>query len=406
MATAIAQGASSANRTHIGFFGRMNAGKSSLLNAFCNQEYAIVSDTAGTTTDVVKKPMEIHGIGACVLLDTAGYDDIGELGEKRVEASMRAADQTDLAVLVIGMKPDAVDEKWMQLFKDRGIPTVCAISNLDALDSEEVYAAAAEIEKKWKLPVIACSSVTKEGIDDLRKVLIGFVSGNTVKRTVTTGLVNKGDVVLLVMPQDPQAPEGRLIQPEVQTIRDVLDHHAIVIGIQLEEMECTLAALKEPPALIITDSQVFKEVYALKPEKSRLTSFSVLFAGLKGDINYFAESAAAIESLTENSRVLIAECCTHVPMEEDIGRIKIPALLKKRIGAGLTIDIKAGTDFPADASEYDLIIQCGSCMFNRRYVMNRIAKAKESNVPMTNYGIAIAYLKGILSHVTLPREVQ
>lgn len=395
---------SSANRTHIGFFGRMNAGKSSLINAFVKQKTAIVSDQAGTTTDTVKKPMEIHGIGACVLLDTAGFDDTGKLGNERVKAAEKASASCDLAVVLFHDSNDDLEKKWVHAFQKRKVPVCGVLSRSDEFTSEEAQERIAKLEKQLKIPMIACSSETGQGIEDLRKTLIALARGEKTKRHVTAGMVHAGDLVMLVMPQDPQAPEGRLIQPEVMTIRDCLDQECITVCVTLDGMKPALDNMKKKPDLIITDSQAFKEVNAMKPEESRLTSFSILMAGLKGDIAYYAKSASAIDHLDEDSKVLIAECCTHAPMEEDIGRVKIPRLLRKRIGQNLKIDVKAGTDFPEDASDYDLIIQCGGCMFNRRYVMSRIEEAKKADVPMTNYGIAIAYLNGILDHVTLPQE--
>jgi [FeFe] hydrogenase H-cluster maturation GTPase HydF len=398
----ISNGASSANRTHIGFFGRMNSGKSSLINALTKQSIAIVSDIPGTTTDVVKKPMEIHGIGACTLLDTAGFDDQSELGKKRIEASHKAAEETDLAVILFYDKDDQEERSWIKYFKDRKVPCVGVFSKYDLANHEEVEERITQLEKDFAIPVIPVSANDSASVEEFRKTLVSAMQGHQVRKTVLKGLVKAGDFVMLVMPQDPQAPEGRLIQPEVQTIRDSLDKECITICVTLDGMKPALEQLKKAPDLIVTDSQAFAAVHALCPAESRLTSFSVLFAGLKGDIQYYADSAKAIDTLKPDSKVLIAECCTHAPMEEDIGRIKIPRLLIKKVGDALTIDVKAGVDFPTDASEYDLIIQCGGCMFNRRYVMSRIDQAKEKHVPMTNYGIAIAYLNGILSDISLP----
>lgn len=398
----ITQGASSANRTHIGFFGRMNAGKSSLINALTKQPIAIVSDIPGTTTDVVKKPMEIHGIGACTLLDTAGFDDISLLGEQRVKATTKAAQETDLAIILFGDEDDTKEKEWIAYFQQHQIPCIGVFSKYDLLDHEVTQERIMKYEKEMKIPFLACSANDTNSIEKLKTTMIQLLNQNVQKRTVLANLVQTNDVVMLVMPQDPQAPEGRLIQPEVQTIRDALDHECITICVTLDGMVPALEGLKKEPDLIVTDSQAFAYVHAHCPQGSKLTSFSVLFAGLKGDIHYYAQSAQAIESLTKDSKVLIAECCTHAPMEEDIGRIKIPNLLRKKVGKELQIDVKAGIDFPQDASEYDLIIQCGGCMFNRRYILSRIEQAKDKKVPMTNYGIAIAYLNGILNDVSLP----
>ena len=399
-----------ASRTHIGFFGRMNAGKSSLINLLTNQPVSIVSDQPGTTTDVVKKAMEIHGIGPCVLLDTAGFDDLSEIGTMRVKASRNAAQSTDVAVILFDGDEDIAPEReWIRYFEGMSTPVVCVLSHADLRSEEENkrlaerIGAALEGDAGAAYEIISVSAVTGEGAEALKDALIRAVSRTAEKQFIMGNLVSEGDVVMLVMPQDPQAPEGRLILPEVQTIREALDRKCISVCVQPDEMEAALSALKEPPALIVTDSQVFDRVYAMKPEKSKLTSFSVLFAGYKGDISYYMESAKAIETLTENSRVLIAECCTHAPLDEDIGRKKIPAMLRRRVGEKLRVDVTAGKDFPEDLSVYDLVIQCGGCMFNRKYVCSRIQKAKDAGVPMTNYGITIAHVKGILDRVETGR---
>ena len=383
----------------------MNAGKSSLINALANQPVSIVSAEAGTTTDVVKKTMEIHGIGPCVLLDTAGFDDAGSLGAQRIAASRRAAESADIAVILFDDAGDWTAEKeWIAYFRDAGAPVLAVVSHADERSPAENAALSARIAAETGLAPLLVSAVTGEGVDALREALVAAAARVPEKRYILGDLVREGDTVVLVMPQDPQAPEGRLIVPEVQTIREALDRHCISLCVQPEELGAALACLREPPALIVTDSQVFDRVYAQKPERTKLTSFSVLFAGFKGDIGYYMDSVRAIDTLTEDSRVLIAECCTHAPLDEDIGRVKIPRMLRQRAGQGLTVDVTAGADFPADLGSYDLIIQCGGCMFNRRYVCARIRKAKEAGVPMTNYGITIAYVKGILDRVDTGRS--
>ena len=408
----------SANRTHIGFFGRMNAGKSSIVNAFTGQSVSIVSDTAGTTTDVVTKSMEIHGIGPCILLDTAGFDDTGELGSLRTEAARKAADRCDIAVVVFspegnvsagvpaGMAKSrektgdyAVEREWIARFMDRETPVIGVIGKADTLSPEETREKAKALSSEFHIPVLPVSAVTREGIVALKEEFIRSFKQTEKKRYITGDLVERGDAVLLVMPQDIQAPDGRLILPQVQTIRELLDRKCVVTCCTTDELDDALSQCKEPPKLIITDSQVFDRVYEKKPEKSLLTSFSILFAAYKGDIDYYVESAKAIDRLTENSRVLIAECCTHAPLEEDIGRVKIPRFLRKKAGEGLTIDMTAGADFPENLEDYDLVIQCGACMFNRKFVLARTARAKAAGVPMTNYGVTIAHLKGILDKV-------
>jgi [FeFe] hydrogenase H-cluster maturation GTPase HydF len=258
------------------------------------------------------------------------------------------------------------------------------------------------MEDEYHIPTVPVSAATKEGIDELRGLLIRSLPADYESGSITGDLVQEGDVVLLVMPQDTQAPKGRLILPQVQVIRELLDKKCIVMSVTTDKLKDGLASLKNPPKLIITDSQVFRTVYDNKPEESMLTSFSVLLAGYKGDLRYFAESANAIDRLTENSRVLIAEACTHAPLEEDIGRVKIPAMLRKKVGQGLQVDVVAGADFPADVTGYDLIIHCGACMFNRKYVLSRVEKTRQAHVPMSNYGVVLAYLSGILEKISLP----
>lgn len=390
-------------RVHIAFFGRRNSGKSSLTNAFAGHKVALVSDVAGTTTDPVYKSMEIHGIGPCVLIDTAGYDDVGMLGEMRVEMTRRVLKETDAAVLLISSDTDPDDplnleREWAAQMKDSGTPVLCVLSRADL--NRDSAALAAAVKTKLGLdpePI----SVTDEGVTErLRTLLLRLLPENLFARSIASHLVTPGDTVLLVMPQDIQAPKGRLILPQVQTIRDLLDGSCVVVSVTADNIDSALAALKEPPALIITDSQVFPLVYSKKPAESALTSFSVLMAAYKGDIDAFAAGAEAIDKLTANSRILIAEACTHAPLEEDIGRVKIPMMLRKRFGETLQVDLVAGKDFPADLTPYDLIIHCGACMFNRRYVLSRIAAAQAAGVPITNYGVAIAKITGILDKVT------
>jgi [FeFe] hydrogenase H-cluster maturation GTPase HydF len=244
--------------------------------------------------------------------------------------------------------------------------------------------------------------LTHEGIDALKETMIRVIGEMKNTRTITGSLIENGASVMLVMPQDPQAPKGRLIQPQAQTIRELLERHCVITGVALEEMQGALDNMKKAPDLIITDSQVFDEVSRMTPAESKLTSFSILFAAFKGDIDYYAESAHKIDELDEHAKILIAECCSHAPLSEDIGRVKIPRMLRKKIGEGLKIDVYAGMDFPEDLQQYDLVIQCGGCMFNRKYICSRIEKAKEAGVAMTNYGIAIAKLKGILDKVVMP----
>lgn len=384
-------------RLHIGLFGKRNSGKSSLINALTNQNISVVSDIAGTTTDPVYKSMEIHGIGPVVFIDTAGFDDEGELGIKRTQQTKNALEKTDVAVLVFSESPNNSDRQWIRLLVEQNTPIIPVINKIDIIkDADDLQE---EVKSVCKKEAVLVSAKTGEGIDKLRAALISSVPDDFGERTITGGLCGDGDLVLLVMPQDIQAPKGRLILPQVQTLRELLDKKCIVMSCTTDRLEQTLGALSAPPKLIITDSQIFKTVYEKKPSQSRLTSFSTLFAKYKGDIDYFIESTSVFESLNENSKILIAEACSHVPLKEDIGREKLPRMLRARYGNGLRIDNVNGQNFPDDLSGYDLVIQCGACMFNRKYVMSRVDSAKTQNIPMSNYGVVIAYLSGILDKI-------
>lgn len=385
------------NRLHIGIFGKRNSGKSSLINALTNQKIAVVSEVAGTTTDPVYKSMEIHGIGPCVFIDTAGFDDTGDIGKLRISQTKKAMEKTDVALMLFCDIPDAAEIQWVEQLKQSHIPVIAIINKIDVVNRVEEIRTA--VEKACKIITIPVSALTGEGIGQIREELIRALPSDYENESITGSLADSGDVVLLVMPQDIQAPKGRLILPQVQILRELLDKKCIVVSATTDKLDEALAALKSPPKLIITDSQVFKTVYDKKPSESKLTSFSVLMAGYKGDLDYFIQSANAIEKLTEDSRVLIAEACTHAPLAEDIGREKIPRFLRERVGKGLRVDVVSGTDFPEDVSGYDLIIHCGGCMFNRKYVLSRIEKARKAHVPMSNYGVVIAYLSGILDKI-------
>lgn len=389
----------SADRIHIGFYGRTNSGKSSLMNAFVGQDISIVSDQVGTTTDPVNKAMEIHGLGACVLMDTAGFDDVSELGGSRVDKTRKTAEKTDIALILCTDRELSREQEWFRHFKEKGTPVIPVITKADQLTDIELLQRYVE-EKFGEKPVVV-SAVERTGLSELKERITRALPEDYGMESITGSLVHEGDTVLLVMPQDIQAPKGRLILPQMQTLRDLLDKKCLVMSVTTDKLEQALAAMKEPPALIITDSQVFRTVYDLKPAQSKLTSFSTLFAAYKGDIGYYREGAEQIGRLTQDSRVLIAECCTHAPLTEDIGREKLPRMLRKRIGEELCVDIVSGTDFPEDLSDYDLIIQCGACMFNRKYVMARIQRARDQHVPMTNYGVAIAWMSGILDKISM-----
>lgn len=376
------EGVAKANRVHIGIFGDTNSGKSTLLNLLSGQSVSLVSGVRGTTTDPVYKPMEIQGVGASTLIDTAGFEDNSELGAQRMKRTSRVLDECDIYIYV---ERGEENKRLLGALAARKKPLIKVFNGSQLGD--------ASVNTRIPDGYIAFD---KDAVLEAIREAAKDVSGD---RPLLEGLLSGGESVLLVMPQDIQAPKGRLILPQVQTMRALLDLGCSITSCKTEDMKRTLDLLKEPPALIITDSQVFAEVYALKPEESNITSFSILMARSKGDIEELVKGAAAIDALNENSRVLISEACTHAPLEEDIGRVKIPALLRKKYG-NMSIDFSRGLDFPEEL-DYDLIIMCGSCMFNRAHVLNRIEKARAAGVPVTNYGVTISKLKGIIDKVEL-----
>lgn len=380
----------SASRLHIMLVGKRNSGKSSLLNAIVGQQTAIVSALPGTTTDPVGKPIEIHGLGPCVITDTAGIDDTGDVGNLRVEKTLQALHKADIAILVVDHADTLFIKEWQQ--KLRGKQMVVALNKSDLMrdadrQAKAIYAATA-------LPTVTTSAIDGKGIDQLRKVLLQL-SPKHREPPLTEGWAEEGNLVMLIMPQDREAPMGRLILPQQQTIRELLEKHCTIVACQPEELGSTLKRLNSPPDLIITDTQALRLVKPLVPKESRLTTFSILFAARKGDIDYFRKSAKVMDSLTEHSHILIAEACSHAPVGEDIGRVKIPRLLRQKAGEQLNIHIVAGNDFPDDLSPYDLVIHCGACMFNRTQMLARVEQAKSQNVPMTNYGVAVTHLLSI-----------
>lgn len=392
-------------RTHIGIFGPRNAGKSSLVNLLTSQEVSIVSNVAGTTTDPVSKPIEINGLGACVFIDTAGYDDYGALGEMRVTKTKEVLKRCDIAIFLI---PSTIFEekeklqeatKWFTLIKERS-KTLLVVNHFADVKNETEHKKC-DVEKLFGVSeYIEINIAQKHGRDEVLKA-IGFVQSQYQQEiSIVTHLVKPTETVVLVMPQDIQAPKGRLILPQVQTIRELLDYGCTTICTTTAKLAQTLDSLKNAPALIVTDSQDFRTVYELKPEETKLTSFSVLFARWKGDIDEFIQGAEALSSLNANSKVLIAEACTHAPLAEDIGREKIPALIRKKIDPNIKFDIVSGHDWNVDFSKYDLIIHCGACMFNRTQMLNRINDVKKHKIKITNYGITIAYLNGIIHKIT------
>ncbi len=389
------------NRLHIGLFGRRNAGKSSLINALTGQPVATVSEVPGTTTDPVYKAMELHGIGPVVFIDTAGFDDEGVLGKLRVEKTEQAARETDIALLLFSGLDMAEELKWLAFFRQQKMPVILLVSHADErIDGGRALQAAVE-QAVGETPLLL-SAGDALGLENVRQAIIRALPEDYEQPSITGDLCQAGDLVLLVMPQDIQAPKGRLILPQVQTLRELLDKGCQALCCTTDRLAETLERLKEPPQLIITDSQAFRTVYPLKPAESLLTSFSMLFAAFKGDIEYFLQGAEALLALPASAHILIAEACTHKPLQEDIGRVKLPRLLRRTLGDDLTIEVVSGKDFPTDLTGYDLVIHCGACMFNRKYVLSRVRECRQQAVPMTNYGLSIAALLGILPKVSLP----
>lgn len=389
----------SANRIQIAFFGKRNSGKSSLINALANQEISIVSDVLGTTTDPVHKALEIFPIGPCTLIDTAGFDDVGELGKLRIEKTKNVLAKTDIALVVISADETdfSVYSDWFDEIKAKKVNCLCVINKSDlCADTEKIE----NMLKEKDVDFVKISAQKRDNLPLLFEKIIKISPKDFDEITITGNLVNEGDSVLLVAPQDIEAPKGRLILPQVQTIRELLDKKAVVTVVTAEKMKSALDTLKKAPKLIICDSQAFKQVYDLAPKESILTSFSILFANYKGDIEEFKKGASAIDTLNENSRVLIAEACSHTTLDGDIAKVKIPKMLRKKVGESLKIDFCSGVNFNLD-KKYDLVIHCGGCMFNRSHILSRIAMCKEKNIPITNFGITIAKLTGILDMVEL-----
>lgn len=389
----------SGNRLHIGIFGKRNSGKSSLLNAITGQEIALVSEVKGTTTDPVSKAMEIHPIGPCLLIDTAGFDDTGDLGNMRIEKTKAVLDKTDVAVVVFSDMQMELETQWIAMLRQRKIPILAVVNQVDRI--EQVQEIKRQIEQRFSLTPLLVSAKEKTGISQMKHEILRLMPPDFEAQSLTGSLVQPEDVVLLVMPQDKQAPKGRLILPQVQTIRDLLDNHCVVMCVTTEQLSTALQALAKPPKLIITDSQAFAQVYPLKPAETLLTSFSILLAAYKGDLSAFVKGSNALDSLTDDSHVLIAEACTHAPLQEDIGRVKIPNMLRKKYGEHLQVTVVSGSQFPKDLSEYQLIIHCGACMFNRKHVLTRVEQAEQQGVPITNYGVVLAKLTGILDRISM-----
>ena len=388
-------------RLHIGIFGRRNAGKSSLLNAITRQQVSIVSNVAGTTTDPVEKPMELLPLGPVLFIDTAGIDDTGALGEMRIAKTEAVFDRTDLGIIVASAGEwGAFEDQLLDSLKSRNIPLLVVMNKADLGQAD------AQLQSDLKnkvVPLVHTSAVKGEGFIELKKRIIELAPQDFLHNSaIISDLVGPGETAVLVVPIDKEAPKGRLILPQVQTIRDLLDGDAIGMVVKERELRPALAMLKTPPKLVVTDSQAFLKVAADVPPSVALTSFSILFSRNKGDLLTQVEGALAIEHLQPGDRVLIAEACSHHPIGEDIGRVKIPRWLTQYVGGNLEVSHVQGHDFPADLNTYKLVIQCGSCMLNRREVLSRIVHCRDAGVPITNYGLAIAFSLGIFKRALSP----
>ncbi|MFA5350602.1 MAG: [FeFe] hydrogenase H-cluster maturation GTPase HydF [Candidatus Omnitrophota bacterium] len=387
------------NRLHIGIFGKRNTGKSSLINAITGQDTAIVSEVAGTTTDPVYKAMEILPIGPCILIDTAGIDDEGVLGEERVKRTLVVLRKTDVGLIVV--EPDTMidsfEEDLINTFRSKKLPFLFVINKgeLQGKRAEDYL-----IDKK--LPFIRVSSKTKQAIEELKEKIMEMAPGHWSPIPLVADIISPKDVVILVCPIDSAMPQGRLILPQVQVLRDVLDANAVAFVTKETELLDCINALKKKPKLVITDSQVFEDVRDILPVEVPLTSFSTVFARHKGDLNVYIQGVYALEKLKDGDEILIAEACTHHVQPEDIGRTKIPTWLMNYTRKDLHYEVTAGGDFPQDLSRYKIIISCGGCMVNRKEIMHRIEKARSAGVAITNYGVLMAYLSGILERIIEP----
>lgn len=395
-----------ADRVHIGIFGRRNAGKSSVINAVTGQNLAIVSEVLGTTTDPVYKAMELLPLGPVVLIDTPGLDDVGELGELRVQKAFQVLNKTDIALLILDVNGgfSKEEEKLLELIKAKNIPFVAVLNKTDIAQGDKVNDFEKLLKEKYNIEnVIPVSAEKKEGIFELKEK-IASLNTEKEKSPIISDIVCPGELAVLVIPIDEAAPKGRLILPQQQTIRDLLDNNSMAAVTQVNTLAKTLEGLKEPPKVVVTDSQAFKEVAQIVPESVPLTSFSILFARHKGELSTLVNGVKAMDNLKDGDTVLISEGCTHHRQCNDIGSVKIPKAVKKYTGKELNFEFTSGGEFPLDLSKYSLIIHCGGCMLNEREMKYRIACANDAGVPMVNYGVLLAQVNGILKRSLEPVE--
>ncbi|MBL7966561.1 MAG: [FeFe] hydrogenase H-cluster maturation GTPase HydF [Prolixibacteraceae bacterium] len=388
-------------RLHIGIFGRRNAGKSSILNAITSQDVSIVSEIAGTTTDPVEKPMELLPLGPVLFIDTAGIDDSGALGEKRIQKTMQVFDRTDLGLLVTNYSEwGDFEEQILNELRDRNIPAIIVFNKCDLHPNGNCLSKSISAEK---IPVVETSVLSGKGIQTLREAILKQAPDDFINRpAIVSDLVGSGEMAVLVVPIDKEAPKGRLILPQVQSIRDLLDADSFCVVVKERELREVFTRFTKPPKLVVTDSQAFLKVAADTPPEIPLTSFSILFARFQGDLPEMVKGAMAIDQLKSGDKVLIAEACSHHPIGEDIGTVKIPRWLTQYVGGKLEFVHHRGHDFPENLSEFKLIIHCGACMWNRREMLSRLMMARQAGVPLTNYGLTIAYSLGIFERALQP----
>lgn len=388
-------------RIQIGIYGRRNVGKSSVLNAITKQQVSIVSNIAGTTTDPVEKAMEILPLGPVLFIDTAGIDDVGQLGKIRIEKTKKTFERTDLAIIVIEANFwGEYEEKIFNELKTINIPIIIVLNKIDILQvSPEII----ENIKQKNINYVFFSAINLKGIDELRQAILDTSPSHLLNNTVILGdLISSGEIVIHVIPIDNEAPKGRLLLPQHLAIRDTLDHDAIAIVIKESQLANTLDSLKSKPKLVVTDSSMFSYVKTIVPKDILLTGYSILFARMKGDLITLVKNTLTIDRLKPGDKILISEACTHHPIGEDIGRVKVPNSLQKYLGFSLKVDIVQGNTYPQNLSEYKLVIQCGSCMFNRKEMLNRILNCQKLNVPITNYGLVFAYVNNIFDRALEP----